>query len=72
MSKKDTQDPYAAICISRLTRLLDLDILEEIQELEDAGNVMKNLEFENQSKPNRSFLAKSTEKFNRIISRKRK
>lgn len=72
MNKKDTRDPYASICISRLTRLLDLDVLEDIQELEDAGNVIKNLELENQSKPNRSFIAKSTEKINKIIHRRRK
>ena len=72
MSKKDTRDPYAAICLSRLTRLLDLDILEDLQELEDSGNVIKNLELENQWKPNRSFIAKSTEKINKMISRKGK
>lgn len=72
MNKKDSRDPYASICISRLTRLLDLDVLEELQELEEEGNVIKNLELETQPKPNRSFLAKSTEKINRIIHRKRK
>jgi hypothetical protein len=72
MSRKDTRDPYAAICLSRLTRILDLDILEDLQELEDTGNVIKNLELENQSKPNRSFIAKSTGKINKMISRKRK
>ncbi|XP_032221924.2 rho GTPase-activating protein 19 isoform X1 [Nematostella vectensis] len=70
MSKNDARDPYGSICLSRLTRILDLKMLEDLQELENSGNVAKNLELERHFKPHRSFLEKSTEKFNKIIHRK--
>ena len=72
MSKRETRDPYATVCLSRLTRVLDLDVLEVFQSLEDSGFVLSNLAVEAKFKPHRSFLAKSSEKLNKIINRKGK
>lgn len=72
MSKRETRDPYATVCLSRLTKVLDLDVLEVFQSLEDSGFVLSNLAVEAKFKPHRSFLAKSSEKLNKIINRKGK
>lgn len=70
MHKKDYKDSHARVCLSRLTRLLDMDILEDLQQLEYTGNVTRNLEIVTTVKPHRSFFSKSTEKLNKIMSRK--
>lgn len=70
MHKKDYKDSHARVCLSRLTRLLDMDILEDLQQLEYTGNVTRNLEIVTTVKAHRSFFSKSTEKLNKIMSRK--
>ena len=70
MYKKDSKDCHARVCLSRLTRILDMAMLEDLQQLEHTGDVARNLEIDSNMKPQRSFFYKSSEKINRIISRK--
>lgn len=70
MYKKECKDSQARVCLSRLTRILDIDMLEDLQQLEHTGNVARNLEIESSLKPQRSFFSKSSEKINKIMSRK--
>ena len=71
MHKKEFKDSHARVCLSRLTRVLDMEILEDLQQLEHTGNVTRNLEIESKLKPApRSFFSKSTEKLNKIMSGK--
>ena len=70
MYKKEYKDSHARVCLSRLTRVLDMDILEDLQQLEYTGNVTRNLEIESNLKPHRTFFSQSSEKINKIISRK--
>ena len=72
MNKKESKDPYTTVCLSRLTRILDLDVLEDLQEVEESGNVAKNLDIESSSKINQSFFSRSSKKLNRIISKRSK
>lgn len=71
MSKKDSKDSHARVCLSRLTRILEITMLEELQQLEHTGDVARNLEIESNSEPaQKSFFYKSSEKINKIISRR--
>ena len=72
MNKKDFKDSHAKVCLSRLTRILNLDMLEDLQQLEHTGNVSRNLEVETNLKPHRSFFSKSSDKINKIMNRKGK
>ena len=58
--------------MSRLTRVLDINMLEDLQQLEHTGNVARNLEIDSNFKPQRSFFSKSSEKINKIMNRKGK
>ncbi|XP_078354398.1 rho GTPase-activating protein 19-like [Oculina patagonica] len=70
MYKKECKDAHARVCLSRLTRILDINMLEDLQQLEHTGNVATNLEIESNLKPQRSFFSKSSEKINKIMNRK--
>lgn len=70
MHKKECKDSHARVCLSRLTRVLDMDILEDLQELEQTGNVSRNLEMESNLKRHRTFFTKSSEKINKMMNRK--
>lgn len=70
MYKKECKDSHARVCLSRLTRVLDINMLEDLQQLEHTGNVARNLEIESNLKPQRSFFSKSSEKINKIMNRK--
>ena len=72
MYKKECKDPHARVCLSRLTRVLDINMLEDLQQLEHTGNVARNLEIDSNFKPQRSFFSKSSEKINKIMNRKGK
>ena len=58
--------------MSRLTRVLDINMLEDLQQLEHTGNVARNLEIDSNFKSQKSFFSKSSEKINKIINRKGK
>jgi len=47
-----------------------MDILEDLQELEQTGNVSRNLEMESNLKRHRTFFTKSSEKINKMMNRK--
>ena len=70
MYKKECKDSHARVCLSRLTRILDINMLEDLQQLEHTGDVTRNLELESIFKPQRSFFSKSSEKINKIMNRK--
>ncbi|XP_020605970.1 rho GTPase-activating protein 19-like [Orbicella faveolata] len=70
MYKKECKDSHARVCLSRLTRVLDINMLEDLQQLEHTGNVARNLEIDSNFKPQRSFFSKSSEKINKIMNRK--
>ena len=73
MNKKECKDPYTTLCLSRLTRILDLEMLEDLQEVEESGNVAKNLEIVSSSTcAHQSFLSKSSQKLNKLINKRSK
>lgn len=70
MYKKECKDSHARVCLSRLTRVLDINMLEDLQQLEHTGNVARNLEIDSNFKSQKSFFSKSSEKINKIMNRK--
>ena len=70
MYRKECKDSHDRVCLSRLTRVLDINMLEDLQQLEHTGNVARNLEIDSNLKPQRSFFSKSSEKISKIMNRK--
>lgn len=72
MNKKESKDPYTTLCVSRLTRILDLEVLEDLQEVEESGNVAKNLEIDDSSSCIQQVLFKSSQRLNKVTNKRSK
>ncbi|XP_046850221.1 rho GTPase-activating protein 19-like isoform X2 [Xenia sp. Carnegie-2017] len=69
MSKKEGKDSYAVIVISKLLRIIDLEMIEDLQEAESTKNVSRNLEIAGNlaSRKGKNFFSKSSERINKIL-----
>ena len=69
MSKKEGKDSYAVIVISKLLRIIDLEMIEDLQEAESTKNVSRNLEIAGNlaSRKGKNFFSKSSDRINKIL-----